>query len=35
MNQELKEAYKVGSLTGIAVLVGSFVLAGLGVLLGL
>jgi hypothetical protein len=35
MNQDLKEAYKIGSITGLAVVVGSFVLAGLGVLLGL
>lgn len=35
MNQELKDAYKVGTLTGVAVMVGSFLLAGLGLLTGL
>jgi len=35
MNQELKHVYTVGSLTAVAVMLGSVVLAGLGTLLGL
>jgi len=35
MNQDLKQAYKIGGLTAAAIMTGSIVLGGLVMLLGL